>query len=390
MTMPSYGSRLQVAQLAPRGTVVGDGPCGGSEVVLREDWRILERAGIPVAVYAQKAADGASVTQIPLHSSLPLLTSLEYCLPYIRREPRALLLSYNEPSVAGLAPDRSIIRFDWTTPLPRYWKLPFWLPRFQRSLYLFPSESERRIFLDAHPRIPQDRAVVIPNAVDMELFSPHNRQHHVPRIGFAGQWTTGKGVDVLLKAWEIVCRALPEAELWFAGGTGLWKNTLQKPGTAWIAGQVKSSRGKNVKVCGELPRSQMPNFWNSLTLAVVPSLRESFGLVALEALSCGVPVVASRVGGLPEIVLDGECGLLVTPGKPNELAQALLTLLTNEPLSRQFGLVARNRAMRFSSERRARDFLRLLENRMTGAGNSASGPSAKSGVSHDGSVTVSR
>jgi glycosyltransferase involved in cell wall biosynthesis len=369
-----------VAQLAPRGAVLGADPCGGSEVMQREDKQILQQAGIPVSVYAEKAASGTSVTQLPLRSNLPLLTSLEYCLPYLRREPQSLLLSYNEPSVAGLAPDRSIIRFDWTTPLPRYWKFPFWLPRFQRSLYLFPSESERKIFLDAHPRIPEDRVVVIPNAVDTELFYPRERQGHVPRVGFAGQWTTGKGVDVLLKAWEIVRRTLPEAELWLAGGPGLWKATTEKMKTletARIVAQVESARGMNVKVCGEMPRSLMPGFWNSLTLAVVPSLCEAFGLVALEALSCGTPVVASRVGGLPEIVSDGECGLLVPPGNPDELAQALLTLLINEPLSRRFALAARNRAMRFSTKRRAHDLLRLLEGRVIGGGGNR--PSGSSG-----------
>ena len=55
----------------------------------------------------------------------------------------------------------------------------------------------------------------------------------------------------------------------------------------------------------------MPQFWNSVDICVVPSLIEPFGLVALEALACGVPVIASAVGGLKEIVVEGKCGLLV-------------------------------------------------------------------------------
>ena len=180
--------QFRVGLLAPRSSVLGQEPCGGSEVVLREDSRILEAAGAQVAVYGQAAVDGANVQRIPVRSRLPLVTSLEYCEPFVRREAHALLLAYNEPTVAALAPDRSIIRFDWTTPLPRYWKLPFWTRRFQRSLYLFPSESERKTFLASHSQIPADRAVVIPNAVDTKLFAPQNRPIAAPRVGFAGQW----------------------------------------------------------------------------------------------------------------------------------------------------------------------------------------------------------
>ena len=69
-----------------------------------------------------------------------------------------------------------------------------------------------------------------------------------------------------------------------------------------------------MQLSGTIPRSKMPQFWNSVDIAVVPSLSESFGLVALEALACGVPVIATAVGGLKEVVVDGECGLLVPPG----------------------------------------------------------------------------
>jgi glycosyltransferase involved in cell wall biosynthesis len=356
---------LTVALLAPRATVFGCDPCGGSEVVLREDIEILKRAEISVATYAQTAADGARVERLRVRTNLPLVTSLEYCGRFVNREPRALLLAYNEPTVAALAPDRSIIRFDWSTALPRYWKLPFWMPRFRRSLYLFPSESERSMFLDSHVQIPADRTVVIPNAVDTTLFAPQERPALIPRVGFAGQWTPRKGIDVLLEAWEKVHQELPEAELWLAGGASLWKSSREIPAASQVRERLESAAAKNVKCIGELARREMPGFWNSLAVAVVPSLYEPFGLVALEALSCGVPVVASRVGGLPEIVSDSLCGHLVSPGKPDELAQALLAILQNEALRRQFASSARERALQFSIHRRERDLLMLLQNRFS-------------------------
>src|SRR5580704_14362711 len=187
-----------VALLASRLCVLGDDPCGGSEVVLWEDARILESAGIPVRVYARAARNGAPVKIIPFRTRTARLNTIEYARALLRNEPEALILAYNEPALAGYAPDRSIVRFDWMTPLPRYWNWPLWLSRFQRARYLFPSESERKLFLERHARIPPGQATVIPNAVDLELFQPSKRAHRESngrlRVGFAGQWIARKGI----------------------------------------------------------------------------------------------------------------------------------------------------------------------------------------------------
>jgi glycosyltransferase involved in cell wall biosynthesis len=114
---------------------------------------------------------------------------------------------------------------------------------------------------------------------------------------------------------------------------------------------------------GAVPRNQMPAFWNSVSVAVVPSFREAFGLIALEAMACGVPVVATAVGGLKEIVQEGESGLFVPPGDATALAQALVTLLTNEPLRQRLAQGARRRAEKFSLERRSQELLELLLDR---------------------------
>lgn len=65
------------------------------------------------------------------------------------------------------------------------------------------------------------------------------------------------------------------------------------------------------------------NYHNSLTISVIPSLRESFGVSAVESSACEVPVIASKVGGLPEIIEDGVTGLLVPPGDENKLMDAI-------------------------------------------------------------------
>lgn len=355
-----------VALLATRVSMLGEDPCGGSEVVLWEDAGILKSAGIPVRVYGCAAREGAPVSVIPLRTRTPQLTLLEYGGHFLRKEREALIISYNEPVLAGWAPDRTIARFDWHTPLPRYWNWPFWLPRFQRARYLFPSESERQLFLQEHHKIPEENVIVIPNAVDLNLFRPAPRvsissSKQAVRVGFAGQWVSRKGMPELLEAWQIVKQALPHAELHLAGGPGLWKRGGETPGASETAARVDELEKKGLlRSIGAVPRSKMPEFWNSVDIAVVPSVYEPFGLVALEALACGVPVVATTAGGLKEIVVDGQSGLLVPPGDAAELARALSALLTNEPLRSRLAEGARRRAQNFSLQNRSRELLQLL------------------------------
>jgi glycosyltransferase involved in cell wall biosynthesis len=354
-----------VALLASRLCVLGDDPCGGSEVVLWEDARILENAGIPVRVYARAAVNGSPVHTISFRARTAQLNTIEYIRGLLRKEPQALIIAYNEPALAAYAPDRLIVRFDWTTPLPRYWSWPPWLSRFQRARYLFPSESERQIFVGRHARIPQQQTVVIPNAVDLEVFRPAKHAPRNPntplRVGFAGQWTRRKGIEELLESWQRAKSTLPTCELHIAGGPSVWKNISKAAGADEVEPRISQmEQGASIRWVGPLPRSEMPRFWSSLDVAVVPSVYEPFGLVALEALACGVPVVASAVGGLKEIVLDGQCGLLVPPGDAAALARALCVLLADEPLRARLSASARLRAQYFALQRRSRELLSLV------------------------------
>ena len=355
-----------VALLASRLCILGNDPCGGSEVVLWEDARILRSAGIPVRVYARAARESAPVRTIPLRTPTAQLNTVEYVCAVLRNEPRAPIIAYNEPALAGAAAGRAIVRFDWATPLPRYWKWPFWLSRFARAQYVFPSESECQSFLQRHARIPSRQTSVISNAVDLELFQPPEglprRQPNRPlRVGFAGQWIARKGVDVLLQAWRALAPTLPNCELCIAGGSAVWKNVAGVSGAEELAARIQTmERDQLLRCVGALPRSAMPAFWGAVDIAVVPSLYEPFGLVALEALACGVPVIAAAVGGLREIVLDGECGLLVPPGDAATLARALHLLLADEALRLRLAVGARLRAQGFSLQRRSHELLELL------------------------------
>jgi len=388
-----------VALLASRLCILGDDPCGGSEVVLWEDARILETARIPVRVYARAARQGAPVITLPFHTSRAQLNTMEYARGLLRKEPEALILAYNEPALAGCAPERTVVRFDWTTPLPRCWNWPVCLSRFARARYLFPSDSERRIFLEQHARIPPRQAVVVRNAVDLELFAP--RKETPPgdrdgsmRVGFAGQWSAGKGLPQLLAAWYDVKASFPGALLCLAGGPKLWKREAEPDGARETDAMIRELERKGLaRLFGTIPRSQMPHFWNSVDIAVVPSLSESFGLVALEALACGVPVIATAVGGLKEIVVNGECGLFVAPGDAAGLGRALRELLGNSILRERLAAGARRRAQQFSLEWRSRELLALLWNEKVGTeedAGSAPDPDAEASADLVGASRSSR
>lgn len=108
------------------------------------------------------------------------------------------------------------------------------------------------------------------------------------------------------------------------GGDALASNGApQDPQLARLA----RSLGERVRFLGSLPHHRLPLYFSAADVTVVPSFYESFGLVAAEALACGCPVVASRVGGLAEVVQHGRDGLHIPPRDPDALADALSWLL---------------------------------------------------------------
>jgi glycosyltransferase involved in cell wall biosynthesis len=355
-----------VAILAPRSCVLGHNPCGGSEVVLWRDANLIADAGVPMRMYARAAREGSPVNIVPTKTNTRLFTSLEYGGKFLRRERHAVVIAQNEPVVAGLAPNRAIIRFEWNTPLPKFWRLPGWLGRFQRAFYLFPSRDERKIFAEAHPEIPAESQFVMPYGIDIHLFKPDDQPRPPLRVGFAGQWVPRKGIYTLLEAWKLVQEAFPNAELHMLDGSNLWKTDIPTPGVAEATAKVREAVSKGaIRLRPPIPHSQMPEFWNSVSVAVVPSLYEPLAGVVMEAMSCGLPVVASNVGGFPDMIEHQKSGLLFPVGDAAALARAIGLLLADTELKGRLGIGARKRVEQtFSLERRRSGLLALLQQRM--------------------------
>ncbi len=117
-----------------------------------------------------------------------------------------------------------------------------------------------------------------------------------------------------------------------------------------------------VAFTGRITTEELVRQYSAAQIAVIPSVYEGFGLPAAEAMACEVPVIATRAGALPEVVKEGETGILVPPQDPHALAGAIKRLLGDEPLCRRMGVAGRKRVERcFSWEQAARQILGVYE-----------------------------
>lgn len=156
-----------------------------------------------------------------------------------------------------------------------------------------------------------------------------------PTIGMIARLAPQKGHRVLLESLPTIIEKLPDLRVELVGHEHL---------TTIAELQAQASRlGVAERVSFSGFRDDLPALLERWDVMVLPSLWEGFGLVLLEAMAAGRPVVASRVGPIPEIVLHGETGLLVEPGQPGPLAEALLEVLENPRLAARLGAAGRQR-----------------------------------------------
>jgi glycosyltransferase involved in cell wall biosynthesis len=138
-------------------------------------------------------------------------------------------------------------------------------------------------------------------------------------VGFTGRLEVIKGVDILFQALVQLQGEFPELRV-VVVGDGAERASLQ----AFVASQ---GLGERVHFAGRLAREEVLGAIKGFDLAAVPSREEGFGLSALEAMALGVPVIASRVHALEEVVLDGKTGLLFAAGSPAALAECLVSIM---------------------------------------------------------------
>ncbi|MFJ9582605.1 glycogen synthase [Streptomyces acidicola] len=230
------------------------------------------------------------------------------------------------------------------------------------------SGAMREDILGSYPTLHPDRVRVVHNGIDTTLYQPDQGREVLDRIGldtgrpyvlFVGRITRQKGVPHLLRAVRdidpaaqvVLCAGAPDTPEIDQEFRALFQElSAVREGVHWIPRM--------------LPRTEVIQLLTHAAVFVCPSVYEPLGIVNLEAMACGTAVVASRVGGIPEVVEDGGTGLLVPTGDDFEarLTQALDSLLADPETAARLGEAGRERAVReFGWDAVARRTVHLYE-----------------------------
>lgn len=209
---------------------------------------------------------------------------------------------------------------------------------------------------------------VVPCGVDVDHFTPSGDIAQLPETGRAhkllvvGRLVARKGVDDVIRA----LRFLPDTDLLIAGGPARAELDAdpEVQRLRRIADQAKVL--DRVIFLGSTSRAEMPALMRAVDVLVTVPWYEPFGIVPLEAMACGLPVVASAVGGLQDTVVDGTTGLLVPPRQPQLLAEALRRLLQDPVRREAFGFAGVDRARaRYNWDRVAQDTEAVYQSLLT-------------------------
>lgn len=193
--------------------------------------------------------------------------------------------------------------------------------------------------------IPRGKLIYIPSRCDTSAFNPDAVQsaedikakHRLAGkrvVLFIGTLSIHKGVTYLLKAFAKIAKSNAQAALVIVG-SGMLEDELRAMAQAL-------GLTDRVSFCGRIPYTDIPRYLSIADVFAFPSIDEGLPRAVMEAMSMRVPVVATRVGGIPELIIHGETGLLVSPGNPDELAEAISRLLQKKDTG-EMTIKARNK-----------------------------------------------
>lgn len=386
---------------------LGGKDAGGMNVYVRELSCHVARLGLPVDIFTRRTdphtpeivelCPGVNVVSITAGPPAPLdKNRLFDHLPEFAAQ-------------AALFSLRHGVRYDvvhahywlsgWTAHLlRRYWETPFVQMfhttahmknavsatahqetplriRIERKLVeladsLIAANPDERADLIWRQRTPSEKICTVPPGVDLDLFSPHDRTScrqeldlapNAKVVLFVGRVDPIKGIDTLLAAAEIMAAAGSRPCFVFVGGDLDDHGRPIGPLADVERDAVARGIAGNMRFVGSQPQDKLPIFYAAADVAAVPSRYESFGLVAVEAMACGTPVVASRVGGLTFTVEEGTNGLLVPLGDAETLAAGMQQVISDDDLRMRLSLGAVETAGRFAWQAVASQILHVYQ-----------------------------
>jgi len=209
--------------------------------------------------------------------------------------------------------------------------------------------------------VPAEKVAVVPCGVDLDRFCPVGPvagRDGMPRLLAAGRLVRRKGIDTAIAA----MKELPGAELVIAGGPldGPMEHDPEAARLKWVAQECGVA--DRVLMPGKAFHEAMPALYRAVEVVVSTPWYEPFGMVPLEAMACGVPVVATAVGGIKDTVVDGVTGTLVREHDPSAIAAAVRPYLYDKALRERTGIAGRARACaKYSWDTVAADTAKIYE-----------------------------
>lgn len=332
------GAQRLVADLAPRQQQRGHTV---TVVCLRHPTRIgrvLETAGVRVHYLRLGRTDPRQTIDLPaiLHAESPDIVHTHLTVSCLLGRIAAMMVGVEAIVVHDHEADAEI----FITPAPLLALKRLLEPRLpsREVRYIVISHSALSYAREVR-RLPVSKLILVPNGVDIAYLECGRVSSNtaraqiglpadVPLIGCAGRMAPEKGIDLLLEALSRLSGV--HAAI---AGRGPLADEMQ-------AYARKLGVAERAHFLGHLDDIR-PLFW-ACDIYVQPSRREAFGLAAAEASALGLPVVASRIGGLRDVVLDGVTGRLLQPGNVDELASTLNTLLENVEYTKMLGFAGKN------------------------------------------------
>jgi glycosyltransferase involved in cell wall biosynthesis len=358
-----------IARPRPIAFLINELRCRGGQRVLVDDANRFSRAGVPVLFCTLYRDDGsvslageldAAIEHVVLDAEGPFdFAAVARCVKLLRaRGVRALITTLNDANIVGrwvaLAawPRIRLLRRESNTPRRK----PFW----QRALDVLVDGVTYRIVAvtdDVRRELVRSspwragKVTVVPNATAVPATTSRPCRR-VPRLLTVGRLTAQKDHAVLIAALGILARQRHDFDLDVIGD-GELADTLRALARA-------EGIADRVVFCGVVPHQDVLRECASADIFVLSSQWEGCPNVVLEAMACGVPVVATAVGGVPELVEDGVSGVLVPPRDPRALADGLASLILDRGRRTEMGEAARRRCSRFSPAARFELLYRLV------------------------------
>ena len=361
---------------------------GGTETYVRNLTCALNRSGVqadiltfnmevkwkPIWVEREEIVDGIKIIRIPAFN---LFSKVSY------RNPIEKLLRVNNIPDFGFIEkmyDYEIIHFhdemDLSFPLFAFFvKKPkifhvhsmagtyisFEKNRLSRFIFrkiadLYVSDSDYGKSLLADLGIPMKRIRVLPILVDIKKFKPAPNKKIGNLILFVGRPDAKKGLHVLLRSLKYLETPIRLVIICPYSKSKYFEKILR------MVEDLKKGSVHEVEYLSGVDNRDLPEWYQKASVFVCPSLIETFGIVNAEAISCGTPVVASKVGGIPDIIKDGITGILVPPNDPIKIAKALKKLLGDKELREKYGREGRRMIeQRFSSDCITKEITQIYE-----------------------------